>query len=188
MATCGGQGGPVSCGVANCKEHIVIPVCRNCGVRAVGSYNLQCRTSGIYHDWAGMDTEIWAQYTKDFDALYRPSAVVPGGANRAPKDGTPAHWYSVDRESVLAIAETAAEGDTRYGVDNWRKGLPVSNLINHAMDHLFKALDGDSSEPHIDHAIWNLGKIKWMAKHKPEMVDVPMIRKSLGMPDADQSK
>ncbi len=49
------------------------------------------------------------------------------------------------------------------------------------MDHISKALEGDSTEPHIDHAMWNLGKIKWMAKHKPEMVDVPMLRKALGL-------
>lgn len=104
-------------------------------------------------------------------------------ASRDKKDGTPANWFSLDRETLLALAETQAEGDKRYGIDNWRKGLPVSNLINHAMDHISKALEGDSSEPHIQHAIWNLGKVLWMAKNKPELVDVPMIRKALGMKD-----
>lgn len=112
-----------------------------------------------------------------------PAELAPGAANRDPKPGPPAHWFSIDRETMLALAETSAEGDNKYGVDNWRKGVPVSNLINHAMDHLTKAGEGDSSEPHIQHAIWNLGKILWMAKHKPEMVDVPMIRKALKMED-----
>lgn len=104
-------------------------------------------------------------------------------ANRDPKPGLPFHFWSVDRETMLALAETQAEGDAHYGVDNWRRGIPVSNLINHAFDHLLKALEGDSSEPHIQHAIWNLGKIMWMAKNRPDMVDVPMVRKALGMLD-----
>lgn len=107
--------------------------------------------------------------------------LAPGAASRDPKTGPPAHWFSLDRETLLGLAETQAEGDNHYGVDNWRKGIPVTNLLNHAFDHLTKVMEGDTSEPHIQHAIWNLGKILWMAKHKPEMVDVPMIRKALGM-------
>jgi hypothetical protein len=57
----------------------------------------------------------------------------------------------------------------------------VSNLINHALEHIFKMLEGDSTEPHLEHAIWNLGKIRWMARNRPAMVDVPMVRESLGM-------
>lgn len=108
--------------------------------------------------------------------------AVPGGANRDPHpERKPANWFSVDLESVRAIAETHYEGDTRYGFDNWRKGLPASNLLNHAMEHLFLMLEGDTSEPHLEHAIWGLGKLRWMAKHKPELIDVPMVRKALGM-------
>lgn len=132
---------------------------------------------GYHANTNGSDVEGWQWPPKRVS----PPEIVPGAANRDPKPGPPAHWFSVDRETVLALAETSAEGDNKYGVDNWRKGVPVSNLINHAMDHLTKAIEGDSSEPHIQHAIWNLGKVLWMAKNKPDMVDVPMIWKALKM-------
>lgn len=103
--------------------------------------------------------------------------VAPDAAKRAPQEGTPANWFSVDYESVRAIAETHAEGDARYGMENWQKGLPVSNLLNHAMEHLFKMLAGDTTESHLEHAIWNLGKVRWMAKNRPDMVDVPAMRR-----------
>ena len=107
--------------------------------------------------------------------------IVPGGANRAAMPGEPANWFSVDYESVRALAETAKEGDDRYGMENWQKGIPVSNLLNHAMDHLYKLMAGDDTEYHLEHAMWNLGKIRWMAVNRPEMVDVPAIRRYYGV-------
>lgn len=106
----------------------------------------------------------------------------PGLAIRVESsDRPPANWCTLDQESIRAIAETNAEGDKRYGTDNWMKGIPASNLLNHALDHLFRLLDGNSDEPHIEHAMWNLGKLRWMAKNKPEMIDLPRIRKALGL-------
>ena len=106
------------------------------------------------------------------------------GAKRDPMDGRPANWFSVDYETVRAVAETCIEGDSRYGLENWCKGLPASGLVNHAMEHLFKFLAGDTSEQHLEHAIWNLGKIRWMAKNKPEFIDLPALRKYFGTGEA----
>lgn len=109
--------------------------------------------------------------------------VAPGAANRDPHpERPPANFFSVDLESVEAIAMTHFEGDARYGMENWQKGLPASNLINHAWYHLLMLNSGDHSEPHLEHAIWNLGKLKWMTKHKPEMIDVPAYRRYFGLP------
>lgn len=108
------------------------------------------------------------------------SEVVPGGANREPSTLEPANWFSIDYETARAIAETAHEGDTRYGIENWSKGIPASNLINHALEHIFKALSGDRGQNHIAHAIWNLGKLIWMAKNKPAMIDIPALRRHFG--------
>jgi hypothetical protein len=121
-------------------------------------------------------------YTIEGGGGYKPiPESTPGGALRVPQAGEPANWFSVDYETVRAVAETHYEGDTRYGMENWQKGLPVSNLLNHAMEHLFKLLSGDNSEKHLEHAIWNLGKVRWMAKHRPEMLDVPAIRRYFGV-------
>jgi hypothetical protein len=52
------------------------------------------------------------------------------------------------------VAETAAEGASKYGEENWRHGLETKNLINHAVAHAFRYLDGDRSEDHLAHAAW----------------------------------
>lgn len=147
-------------------------------------HGLRCKR-GIGHEGPHNDgIGGWWNDADPLEDLYR----FESGAHRVEKVAVPANWFSVDYETVRAIAETCAEGDKAYGVDNWRKGVPVSNLLNHAMEHLFKMLDGDNSEAHLEHAIWNLGKIRWMAKHRPELVDVPMIRRAMTLPESEEAK
>lgn len=107
--------------------------------------------------------------------------VMPGGANRDKSADKPANWCTLEYESVRALAETNFEGDTHYGLDNWMKGLPASDLINHAMEHLFKLVSGDALESHLEHAMWNLGKLRWMARNRPDLIDLPRVRKALGL-------
>ena len=53
-------------------------------------------------------------------------------------------------------AQALHEGASKYGERNWEKGLPKSNLINHALHHLFKLVEGDTSENHASHLVWNV--------------------------------
>jgi len=53
-------------------------------------------------------------------------------------------------------AQALHEGARKYGERNWEKGLPKSNLINHALHHLFKLVEGDTSENHASHLVWNV--------------------------------
>lgn len=55
-----------------------------------------------------------------------------------------------------AVARTCAEGAARYGDWNWEKGMPVNDLLNHALRHVNLYLAGDRSEPHLPHAAWGL--------------------------------
>lgn len=54
------------------------------------------------------------------------------------------------------LAETYGEGSIKYGDNNWLKGIPLTNLLNHAKDHINKYLASDRSEDHLAHAAWNL--------------------------------
>jgi hypothetical protein len=49
-----------------------------------------------------------------------------------------------------------AEGAGKYGKHNWTKGIPNSNSLNHALDHLNQYLMGDRSEDHLGHAMANI--------------------------------
>lgn len=55
-----------------------------------------------------------------------------------------------------AVARTCAEGAAKYGDWNWEKGMPVHDLLNHALRHVYRHLAGDRSEPHLAHAAWGL--------------------------------
>lgn len=58
-------------------------------------------------------------------------------------------------EVVKLYAAALYEGASKYGERNWEKGLPDSNLINHALAHLFGDLSDEGSEDHLSHLVWN---------------------------------
>lgn len=58
--------------------------------------------------------------------------------------------------AMEALARTYAEGAKKRGAHNWENGMPVSDLLNHALAHIYAWAGGDRSEDHIAHAIWNL--------------------------------
>jgi hypothetical protein len=61
--------------------------------------------------------------------------------------------------SPIALARYAAacgEGAAKYGDYNWEKGMPVSEILNHGIAHLYAWLAGDRSEDHLGHALWNV--------------------------------
>ena len=55
-----------------------------------------------------------------------------------------------------AVARTCAEGAAKYSDFNWERGMPVHDLLNHAIRHIYRYLAGDRSEPHLPHAAWGL--------------------------------
>lgn len=54
------------------------------------------------------------------------------------------------------LAETYAEGAEKYGDNNWQKGLPIGDTLNHLIRHIELWRSGDRSEPHLAHAAWGL--------------------------------
>jgi|688.fasta_scaffold1102407_2 hypothetical protein len=55
-----------------------------------------------------------------------------------------------------AVARTCAEGAAKYSDYNWERGMPVHDLLNHALRHIYRYLAGDRSEDHLPHAAWGL--------------------------------
>ena len=55
-----------------------------------------------------------------------------------------------------AVARTCAEGAAKYSDYNWENGMPVHDLLNHALRHIYRYLAGDRSEDHLPHAAWGL--------------------------------
>lgn len=55
-----------------------------------------------------------------------------------------------------AVARACAEGAAKYSDYNWEAGMPVADLLNHAIRHIYQFLAGDRSDDHLGHAAWNL--------------------------------
>lgn len=53
------------------------------------------------------------------------------------------------------LAMTCHEGAVKYNDYNWERGMPISEMLNHGIAHLYAYLSGDRSEDHLAHAAWN---------------------------------
>lgn len=71
------------------------------------------------------------------------------------------------------LAETCAHGAKIYGDRNWERGIPASQMLNHAIRHVYLWLQGDASEDHLAHAAWNILGVCHFEEAMPEMIDVP---------------
>ena len=83
--------------------------------------------------------------TKQFDT----------GAVRS-SDADAVRYDLVSPIGLRRLAKTCHEGAEKYTPFNWEQGMPVGDLLNHAVRHVYLFLEGDRSEDHLGHAAWNL--------------------------------
>ena len=77
------------------------------------------------------------------------------GAIRSP-DADNVRYDLVSPIALERLAMTCCEGSEKYSAYNWESGLPISDLLNHAIRHQYLYLSGDRSEDHLAHAAWGL--------------------------------
>ena len=77
--------------------------------------------------------------------------------------------------AILEVSKHFEEGMKKYGVDNWRKGIPTSSFFDSAIRHYLKWLRGDDEERHDRAVVWNVLCMIWTIQNKPEWDD--MVRK-----------
>jgi len=93
--------------------------------------------------------------------------VFETGAHR---DEIKADFSAISHIGLRRLAETHYEGDEKYGRGNWRKGIPVHNLLSHAVGHIFKFIWGDRSEDHLGHAAWGIFAAMHFEETMPAMM------------------
>ena len=71
-------------------------------------------------------------------------------------DGDGAQFSLICPLMLNDLAATCREGLVKYGADNWAKGMPINDTLNHAIRHINLFRGGDKGEDHLAHAIWNL--------------------------------
>lgn len=101
-----------------------------------------------------------------------PVTQFPSGAVRG-SDAEGVRFDLITPIGLRRLAETCAEGARKYGDHNWKKGIPASVMLNHAIRHAYLWLAGDATEDHLAHAAWNLLAVCHFEEAMPEMIDVP---------------
>lgn len=58
--------------------------------------------------------------------------------------------------AIRRLADLYENGAKKYGDRNWEKGQPLARMIDSAIRHLFKALEGQIDEDHLTACAWNV--------------------------------
>lgn len=92
----------------------------------------------------------------DISKALAPDAPVVMNKNGGKQSDTPYGFHLLPASSIFAAAEVAAYGAKKYGESfgnrNYTK-IPATDHVNHALQHLYGYLAGDTSDDHLAHAI-----------------------------------
>ena len=75
--------------------------------------------------------------------------------------------------AIMEVAKHCEEGAKKYGERNIDRGCPQHSLIDSAIRHLAKYLEGWNDEDHLRAAAWN---VLWSLQQevlRPDMQDIP---------------
>lgn len=75
--------------------------------------------------------------------------------------------------AIIEVSKHCENGAIKYGEHNVDKGIPTHSLCDSGMRHLAKHIDGQTDEPHLLAAAWNLLWAIQMELKRPEMCDIP---------------
>jgi hypothetical protein len=67
---------------------------------------------------------------------------------------------------LLGVAAVLSEGAEKYGENNWQ-AIVVPDHINHALTHIYRFQTGDTSEPHLLHALCRLFFAAYLQNKEP---------------------
>jgi len=87
----------------------------------------------------------------------------PTGAVRS-TDANKYAYHLISPIGLRRLAETYREGSVKYGDLNCEMGMPISDLLNHVLKHIYDYLGGNRAEDDLAHAAWGL----MMAMHSEE--------------------
>jgi hypothetical protein len=81
-------------------------------------------------------------------------------------------WSLVDFDSLEGLVRVLEHGAAKYAPDNWKKGMPVTQVSESLMRHLFAFLRGEDVDPesgcrHISHVMCNTMFLEYIMREKP---------------------
>ena len=125
----------------------------------------------MYDDLRKTSLEAWigffAQYGTD---KVTDNRVFDTGAQRDTGEGK-LKMSLVPHDELDRVLKRYTDGAAEYGENNWKKGMPVSELYNSASRHLKSAFQCKIDEDHLAAVCWNVLGMMWTIENKPEMDD-----------------
>jgi hypothetical protein len=85
-------------------------------------------------------------------------------------------WSLVDFKSLEGLVRVLEMGAKKYDKHNWKKGMPVTQVSESLMRHLFAYLSGEDTDPesglsHMSHVLCNAMFIEYIMREKPHYDD-----------------
>lgn len=76
---------------------------------------------------------------------------------------------AMDYGFILELAKHFEDGAKKYGLNNWKKGIPTDRYIDSAVRHYCKFKMNWTDEYHDRAFLWNLLCCMWTCENKPEL-------------------
>ena len=82
-------------------------------------------------------------------------------------------WSLVDYAALQPMVEVLEAGARKYSADNWRKGLPTTEVCESLLRHLYAYLEGQDDDPetglpHVGHILCNAMFLSHMHLERPD--------------------
>ena len=117
------------------------------------------------------DKEIWTK--EEVDAVKHSLTNSPQALRY---NSGKLEWSLVDFDSLEGLVRVLEYGKDKYARHNWKKGMPVTQVTESLMRHLFAYLGGEDVDPesgcrHISHVMCNAMFIEYIMREKPHYDD-----------------
>ena len=88
--------------------------------------------------------------------------VFETGAQRDAGAGR-GYFHCIPYVAIESLAKLYEAGAIKYGRDNWKKGIPLSNYIDSMERHALKLAECRQDEDHAAAVMWNAAGFIWTA-------------------------
>lgn len=106
---------------------------------------------------------------KDAEVLAQGGTQFSTGAVRS-SDKANVRYDLISPIGMRRLAETMEEGRKKYGYFNWERGMPIGDILNHAIAHIYAYLEGKpTNEDDLAHAAWGLFAAMHMEETHPNL-------------------
>lgn len=85
-------------------------------------------------------------------------------------------WSLVDWQSLEPLVRVLEMGAEKYSPNNWKKGMPVTQVSESLLRHMFAFLNGEDTDPeskieHLGHVMCNAMFLTYILREKSHFDD-----------------